>query len=507
MLAWPNLEEQGILCLLAEGALCSAERVEKLVTDLLADAQALINGWHSGTGLERFEDEFQSYWNHWPPNTGKFVSLCATDGPTRWVCAFFERNFIIVADNEQALKSWVANYFTPDSKVIFQPIPLIRLPRPPRPEEYPNSVSDLYSLLKSDTEALTMLQRLIQENQDKSKGVLLSFAGRRGSGFAGLILPRNKKEIYNGFRKGRMSHDVLMQRFGAYPVKCATVVRCDSSWVHGRDSNPDVVSLGKKTVIILGVGSLGSGIAELMAKMGTGKLVLIDPDDMAAENAGRHTLGVRSMFRKKAAEQVHILSKRFPHLQFEAICERWENRYRNNPSIFNSSDLIISTIGVWATESALNAVAYTSEKIPPVLFGWLEEHASVGHAVVFYGEKGCLRCMTDDMGHPRLPVTKWPNGGTQRLIPMCGGMFQPYGATELSFAHGLVSDLAADILLGRTKFSTHHTWIGQKKLLEQSKGEWNPDWIAQHGNPGDGGKIVILPILTDECCPICGESQ
>ena len=500
VLTWPNLEEQGILCLLAEGALTSVERVESVTMELLAEARDLINGWHSGTGLERFEDEFQSYWNHWPQNTAKFVSLCSIDGASRWVCAFHERNFTIVAEDEQTLKSWVYNYFTPDSGVTLQFIPLIRLPRPPRPREYPRSVAHLFTLLKGDAEAVAMLKELIRANPDQSKGVLLSFPGRRGSGFAGLILPRNGKKKVNGFRKGNFpTHHSLN------PVTGASVTRYDASWVHGRDQNPDTAILSDKTAVLLGVGSLGSGVAELLAKMGIAKLILVDPELMATENASRHTLGVRSAPRWKASEQGLNLSKRFPHLKFEAHCERWEHCYQKNPSVLTSANLVISTIGGWAAESSLNSLARTSQPFPPVLFGWLEEHAAAGHAVAFFGDKGCLRCMTDDMGQSRMPVTKWPEGGTQRMVPMCGGMFQPYGATELAFSQGLVTDLAADILLSRVGSSAHRVWIGQKKLLEAGKGEWHPAWIANHGYPGNGGCILEVAVSDDAGCPICGE--
>lgn len=507
VLMWPNLEEQGILCLLPEGALTSVERIESVATELLTDAKNLVNEWHLETSLERFEDEFQSYWNRWQRNTEKFISLCAIEGSSRWVCAFHERNFTIIADDEQTLKSWVSNFFTPDSKVTIQSIPLIRLPRPPKPSEYPNTVADLNTLLGDDTNALSMLQKLVCTYRDKRKEVLLAFPGRRGYGFAGLILPSTQKNIDNGFRKGHLPPHILMQRYSMYPVSGASVTRCDPSWVHGRDYNSDISTLMNKTVILLGVGSLGSGVAELLAKMGIGKLVLIDPEDLSTENASRHTLGIRSMSRMKASEQANALSKRFPHLKFVSHCERWEDFYQKNPSIFTSADLIISTIGSWSAESCLNALAHDSEEFPPVLYGWIEEHAAAGHAVAFFGENGCLRCMTDDMGRPRIPVTKWPDAGTQKLVPMCGGIFQPYGATELSYSQGLVADLVAEVLLGRVTSSIHQVWIGQKKLLERENGEWHPNWIAHHGDPEDGGRIMRIPIINDTNCPICGSSR
>lgn len=509
VLKWPNLEEQGLLCIIPEGAQVSVERLEAVALELLADARDLVNGWHTGVGMERFEDEFQSYWDHWPNTTAKrMVSLCAIGGPSRWVYAFYERRFTIVADNEHTLKAWVANYFTPDSEADSHRIPLLRLTRTPRPDQYPATVKKLFSLIGGDAGVeAAILREYIVSDQKKTRKVLLSFAGRRGEGFAGLILPSKDKDIGRGFRQGHMPFPVLLQRYDIHPVIGVKVTRCDSSWVHGRDQNPDVTCLGGKTVVLLGVGSMGSGVSDLLAKMGVGKLILVDPEDMETENASRHSLGIRSMKLKKATAQAEKLAKQFPHLEFVPYNERWEFCQQKLPSIFTSADLIISTIGAWSAESHLNALAHGARDFPPVLFGWLEEHAAAGHGVVFFGENGCLRCLVNDKGYPRLPVTKWPAGGTQQAIPMCGGMFQPYGVTELAFVQSLVADLAGDILLGRVVgVSTHRVWIGQKKLQGRggSRGEWHPDWIEKHNDPGEGGRIMDIEITRDVDCPICG---
>lgn len=505
-LTWPNLEDAGILCLRHEGSVCSIEQVEDELTFLLRDARDLVNEWHSGKGLERFEDEFQSYWDHWQQHDKNIISLCSPNGDSRWVSSFNEKKITIVADDEETLKSWVRNYFTPDSEVTITTIPLIKLQRPPHPNEYPDTPAKLLSLIAGDKVAWGMLEKHVRNNQKKSKKVMFAFPGRRGFGFAGLLLPSSAKGAEKGFRKGNTPLHILVQRFTAKPVGIF-VKRCDASWVHGRDHNPDVKVLTGKTVLLLGVGSLGSGVAELLAKMGVGKIILVDPEIMAPENSSRHSLGIRSMDLRKASELARNLSKRFPHLQFISHALSWENCHRKSSSIFTSADLIVSTIGSWPVESMLNILAISTVDFPPVLYGWLEEHAAAGHAVVFFKNNGCLRCLADDKGQSRLPVTIWPEEGTLKHVPLCGGLFQPCGAIELAYAHGLVADLAADILLNPDNASVHRTWIGQKKLLESGKGEWNPDWISFHGHPEDGGRIVNLTVIADPGCPVCGENR
>lgn len=509
VLSHPNLEEEGCLCLSPAGASFSVERIESLAMELLDNARQLVNGWYHHQGMERFEDEFNSYWLRWANGKAYFVSLCNPSGPSRWVWAFKNKSTHIFADDEAFLQNWLPNYFLNLSqKPDICRMPFICLPRAPLPEQYPDTVQKLFALVDGDQKGEAMIRQLIRENQFKhSRRVLLSFKVHSGTGFAGLLLPsKDVSHIEDGFRKGHLPFGVLMQRYDVKPVKGVPVTRCDPSWVHGRDNNPAVPVLQAKTVVILGIGSLGSGVAELLAKIGVGKLILVDPECIEPENACRHSLGIDSMPLNKASAMATQLIKRFPHLKCLAYSQQWELQYQATPSVFESADLIISAIGSWASESALNALTL-KRTCPPVLYGWLEPHAAAGHAAVFFGgERKCLRCITDDMGQPTLMVTRWPEEGTQLSVPACGGMFQPYGATELAFAQGIVADLATEVLLGEGSTSKHRVWVGQRKLHNQNGGEWHPDWVGRHGDPGDGGFIKDLEVPASLACPICGRS-
>ena len=48
--------------------------------------------------------------------------------------------------------------------------------------------------------------------------------------------------------------------------------------------------LAEASVLIVGLGGLGSNVAELLARMGVGKLILIDGDDVADHNLGRQRM-------------------------------------------------------------------------------------------------------------------------------------------------------------------------------------------------------------------------
>ncbi|MCL4402226.1 MAG: ThiF family adenylyltransferase, partial [Acidobacteria bacterium] len=55
--------------------------------------------------------------------------------------------------------------------------------------------------------------------------------------------------------------------------------------------NPRERELLERTRIsIIGCGSFGSALADMLVRAGVGRLTLIDPEPLAAENLGRHML-------------------------------------------------------------------------------------------------------------------------------------------------------------------------------------------------------------------------
>lgn len=517
ILDWPNLEEDGLLCLIPESATHSIEDTESVVLQVIADAKALINQSIAGENLSHFEEEFQSYWNHWNRRATESMSvLCFPKGPSRWVSAWRAKHSTIIAEDDKQVLTWIKNRFGRDNtekEIVPQPIPLIWLARPPRPDEYPANVGALLGLLSGNPPGQKMVRELLLNHTTNFLAVLLGFNSRRGAGFAGLIINRPTRAnnrsgdpLTKGFRR-QPPQDILLVRYNAGPINGTRVTRYDPSWIHGRDHNPDVGSLMNKSVVIFGLGSIGSTVAELLAKAGVGKMTLVDPDSLGSENISRHALGAQEVGDGKAGSLAHSLTTRFPHLTIDGLLMPLEEFVETAPDRPRSADLVISTTGNWSAESFLNSVTRDFETFPPILYGWTEPHAAAGHATVFFKRQGCLRCITGHMGELRLAATTWPNEGTILPVPACGGFFQPYGAVELTYVHALVAKLALDVLTEQVKQSVQRTWIGPRKLISRSGGSWNQAWIEQHGDPGIGGTVIESSIIPDPICPECSQIQ
>jgi molybdopterin/thiamine biosynthesis adenylyltransferase len=246
--------------------------------------------------------------------------------------------------------------------------------------------------------------------------------------------------------------------------------------------------LAEATAVIIGCGSVGAPVATLLAQAGVGRLVLIDPELLSWANIGRHSLGSHSVRRFKARELSERLRQDYPHLQSVTVrASTWQEVAEAEAELLTNSDLLISTIGSWGSEGALNEWHRARGGTPPVIYGWTEAHACAGQAVAVLPEGGCLSCGMSNVGVPDLRITEWPSGASQHQEPACGAVFQPYGPAELAHIVAMIADFGLDVLLGRVLTSTHRIWCGKASLLEAAGGAWTAQWRATPSFREHGG--------------------
>jgi hypothetical protein len=242
---------------------------------------------------------------------------------------------------------------------------------------------------------------------------------------------------------------------------------------------------------MIGVGSLGSGVAELLAKSGVGDISLVDPETMETENASRHLLGCEYAGQRKADGVAGRLQSAFPSSKFSPYVLSAQEFLSKHASIVESSNLILALTGVASCDFEVECMRLGGG-VPPVVYGWMEEHCVAAHAVRVGDRPGCLRCVLDpEDGWPVLPVSKWDRD-TRESVAACGGMFQPYGAIELAKAQSLVAQVAIETMLNGTSAFRHAVWLGRTSDLNELGGGWNPQWESTHFEIGQGGLEVDL---------------
>lgn len=144
-------------------------------------------------------------------------------------------------------------------------------------------------------------------------------------------------------------------------------------------------ALSDKCVAIVGCGSVGGSSADIAARTGVGKLILIDPDCFAPENIGRHVLTATSLGKSKVHELARHLSQIHSDLEILPIQEKFNGRLPERP------DLIISAVDSFACESLVNGYSLAA-KVPTIYVGvW----GAARIAEIYYvvpGRTGCYQC-------------------------------------------------------------------------------------------------------------------
>jgi molybdopterin/thiamine biosynthesis adenylyltransferase len=125
------------------------------------------------------------------------------------------------------------------------------------------------------------------------------------------------------------------------------------------DRNPsEREALAQQHVSIVGCGSFGSALADMLVRAGLGRLTLIDPDRLAIENVGRHVLTARDVGRPKVEALADRLREIDPELRVEARYERFRD----------AGGLLISSVDSRVCESLVNGVSL-ARKLPAMYVG------------------------------------------------------------------------------------------------------------------------------------------
>jgi hypothetical protein len=112
--------------------------------------------------------------------------------------------------------------------------------------------------------------------------------------------------------------------------------------------NPDErAALAHRHVSVVGCGSFGSALADMLVRAGLGRLTLIDPDLLAIENVGRHVLTARDVGRPKADALAARLLEINPALNVGARREKFRD----------ASGLLVCCVDSPVCESLVNGVA------------------------------------------------------------------------------------------------------------------------------------------------------
>lgn len=502
---WPHVEKGGRLCLAGDGASVSTSEPVSVVENVLREAQRLIKENSVGLNTEDFQEDFQAYWRRETPSSEQkqIRFTLRSEGPSRIISAWHGDNFYFIAEDSHSVFRWMENRYGDDTRTTNNAV-LIWLNQLPHPAQYPKSSADLRELVKSTSkDGLGIFDKVISAEPSSIVVILMGRSPEGKTVSFGVLVRKpqrtaqgRKKVIHayaKGFRPGKVPAKIICSH---YNFQKAVTVDVDS----GRTRINKTVSAGLeiKKVTILGCGSLGSSVANLLVKSGIKRLHLVDSDLLGWDNLCRHELGASYVGEKKSsglANKIKISNPQVLECTYSKL--NWIQTYIRDEKLFNDSDLVISTTGDWNSEALLNDIGLAGEISCPILYGWMEAQAGASHGLLLEPKKGCLRCGFDKTGTALIPATLWTSDPAPHG---CGGGTSIYGAIELSQAAAMIAQLAVDALLGRTSNRVWRTWLATTSDIISNGGMWNPQWKKRYGDPGDGGCLTANPWPDEDIC-------
>lgn len=246
---------------------------------------------------------------------------------------------------------------------------------------------------------------------------------------------------------------------GLVPV---LIERVDADWALARDH--ELAPLQKrreKRILLLGCGSLGAPVAELLARSGVGHLTVVDMELFEPENTARHVLGFSSVNQSKALEIAARLRREIPGVSAKghvALASSW----LANVVKKGDFDLVLDCTGESSIRCLLSLFA--SEKLGDcdIAHLWMEPFCAAAHVVYLKPED---RWPLDDPADTLVNVTAWPKDVRVRL-PACGAGFHPYGASDVMQVAGFSVERLLSHLDGDVETSTVWTWTRGTAFFE-----------------------------------------
>ena len=261
-----------------------------------------------------------------------------------------------------------------------------------------------------------------------------------------------------------------------------------------------LLDLRKKSVLLVGCGSVGSQLALQLTSAGVGRLTLSDPDAFSEENLYRHVLSVKDIGRSKTAAIAREINMRHPWADVTYWSKRLEEL--RDPEVLRSFDLVVIAVGSPTVERIFAEYCRWVALKVPVINCWLEGYGIGGHALLAMpGTKGCWHCAYVDPETLTRGLTSnlnflKPGQVVMRNHAGCGTQFLPYSGVAASCTATMAADLAVRCLTGAVAVSSKVSWMGSDADAKRESVEVT--WRCRHFVES----MRILP-LHDENCDLC----
>ncbi len=272
-----------------------------------------------------------------------------------------------------------------------------------------------------------------------------------------------KKVEVSGVLIGASDDETFKQLINSYELVYA--VQCekftDESYHQRNIGRAERNILKDKIVNVIGVGALGSEIADALGKAGIGSLYLFDNQELKGSNSVRHLAGINQIGVSKIEAVAEIISNHNPFINLSILGSNINSIDLND--CFIDGSIAVCSIADDNTEGFLNERAVIANKV--VYYTRALRGAKVARIFrVIPGKDACFNCLDLYRKEGKEFITIPDDEDLPTLKNECNNPVRPASAADLKLISALTSRIILDEL--QQGFGEVNQWIWSSELIE-----------------------------------------
>lgn len=281
------------------------------------------------------------------------------------------------------------------------------------------------------------------------------------------------------------------------PPKSGLFSRLDGVLASGMD---------QRSVLIVGAGSVGSQVADNLARCGVGVVTLVDPDDVEAANISRSVYTTQDVDMPKVDALSSHLSLVNPDIRVEALADRLQDIDQARlAQLVAASDLVVAATDDPAAQVRLDRLSFESGV--PGLFPSMYARGRAGEvAFTVPGVTRCYQCAA---------ATRSASGGSSRETNYGTGRLTAEPALGADIQH--IVSLASRIAVAALELSEPESEMakylmgalveGHQMVIVSNVNDFDFFPTVFEGVPGQyASQTAWLGVAGDPDCLTCGEN-
>ena len=433
----PHVDSRNFLCVLNSSTTYETNDIKGLIISVLNKVEKILS-----LDGEDLNDEFLSEFNAYVGHTNNINATLRSEK------SFDRMQIFDVKADEKEEEFYMSDtkYMQRSKTHIDQSCILVPSNKPCLPNKLPQTTRDLREYLTVDNIPKKIFNK-VKENTLFMFSFI--FNGKRILWIAKLYKPdiqklRSNKKCYNKINR--------LKNFlnNTNKIDIFTPTRQDIETLVSRANNETIEALKNKTVCIIGMGSIGSFVAEQIVKAGIHNLIIIDDDKIKCENISRHVLNYTVLGDCKTTAMRHYLKNCNIYADIISHSKKWQDCDAN---IFDNVDLIISVTG-----DVMSDIYLRNKTDKPILFGFVKPNVLEGHAILTFqsNDLNDMYDLSNEYEIFRHAIFEYGDEIQQDLV--CGGYYTTYGINQLMYVNTMIAEMALEYLM-RGMECKHRIWV------------------------------------------------